>query len=511
MPFAADPPEMLLFTDASKEGWGAYLLGKSARGNWIAIEKSQHINVLELRAVQRACLEFVHLLRGNTVALMCDNATVVAYKNISEVHPREKERPRRRPQQDVQVVGYEWSLHPEVARSVIQKWGSPVMDLFATKLNTQLPVFCSPVPDPKVAFEDAFQHPWDNLNVYAFPPFGMLRQVLNRGRLFVEYSNEDVGLPETVIDSCTVYQAKWATLTKWCATRDIKPLKVSIPQVADFLVYLRDVVNMSIPAIKGVRAALDQVFLLKGIDLGNSRHISMLIKSFEQSCPPQAVKVPQWDVARVLKMLSEPPFEPLKHIVDKDLTLKTVFLLALASAKRVSEIHGLSYEVAHSKGWREVTFKFVPSFVAKSQNPAVWNPRFEGFSIPAIPQSDDVKDLRLCPVRAVRKYLERTVKLRPGIKCLFVSAGFVKKPVSKNTISFWLRQVIIRAYSKAGILLPGKPNPHDIRGLSTTLAFEKNMALREPSLNIAYGGRPVPVNGVFDFIGLPERTRRSSD
>ncbi|XP_068204733.1 uncharacterized protein [Palaemon carinicauda] len=223
--------------------------------------------------------------------------------------------------------------------------------------------------------------------------------------------------------SAAIYQAKWTTFTKWCASRNIKPLRASIPDIADFLIHLRDVVGMSISAIKGVHAALGQVFLLKGIDLGSSRHISMLIRSFEQTCPSHASRVPQCDVARVLKMLSEPPFEPLKDIVDRNLTLKTVFLLALASAKRVGEIHGLSYEVSYTRGWREISFKFVPSFVAKTQNPAVVDPKFVGFTVPAIPRSGNPEDLKLCPVRAVRKYLERTASLRPGIKNLFVSTG----------------------------------------------------------------------------------------
>ncbi|XP_068247823.1 uncharacterized protein [Palaemon carinicauda] len=81
-----------------------------------------------------------------------------------------------------QVVGSEWSLYPQVAQEVLRRWGSPLIDLFATRLNAQLPVFCSPVPDPTPAFEDAFQHSWDGLDVYAFPHFRIIRQVLNRLR-----------------------------------------------------------------------------------------------------------------------------------------------------------------------------------------------------------------------------------------------------------------------------------------------------------------------------------------
>ena len=64
-----------------------------------------------------------------------------------------------------QVVGTEWSLHPQVARALLRAWGNLSIDLFATCLNTKLPLYCSLVPDPQAVFEDAFRHPWDDLRV----------------------------------------------------------------------------------------------------------------------------------------------------------------------------------------------------------------------------------------------------------------------------------------------------------------------------------------------------------
>ena len=81
-----------------------------------------------------------------------------------------------------QVVGSEWSLHPEVAAKAFDVWGTPWIDLFATRANRKLPVFCSPVPDPEAELEDAFQHAWDHLDVYAFPPFPLIPRVLARVR-----------------------------------------------------------------------------------------------------------------------------------------------------------------------------------------------------------------------------------------------------------------------------------------------------------------------------------------
>ena len=81
-----------------------------------------------------------------------------------------------------QVVGTEWSLHPQVVRSLLRVWGNPSIDLFAMSLNAKLPLYCSLVPDPLVVFEDAFRHPWDDLDLYALPPFPLVGLVIARVR-----------------------------------------------------------------------------------------------------------------------------------------------------------------------------------------------------------------------------------------------------------------------------------------------------------------------------------------
>ena len=70
----------------------------------------------------------------------------------------------------------------QVAKKIICKWGSPTIDLFATHLNEKFPLYCSPIPDPQAVFEDAFRHPWKDLDVYAFPPFHLVERVVARVR-----------------------------------------------------------------------------------------------------------------------------------------------------------------------------------------------------------------------------------------------------------------------------------------------------------------------------------------
>ena len=81
-----------------------------------------------------------------------------------------------------QVIGTEWSLHLQVVRALLHRWGSPSIDLFVTSLTAKLPLYCSLIPDPQAVFEDAFHHPWDNLDLYAFPPFPLVGRVVARVR-----------------------------------------------------------------------------------------------------------------------------------------------------------------------------------------------------------------------------------------------------------------------------------------------------------------------------------------
>ena len=74
---------------------------------------------------------------------------------------------------------------------------------------------------------------------------------------------------------------------------------------------------------------------------------------------------------------------------DKHLSWKSSFLLSLTSAKRVRELHVLSFRVSNSWDWRSCTLSFLPDFVAKTQNPSVPDPCFDEFTIPSV---DDFVD-----------------------------------------------------------------------------------------------------------------------
>ena len=66
-----------------------------------------------------------------------------------------------------QVQSTEWSLHLQVFKLICQKWFTLHVDLFATHLNHKLPLYVSPVPDPKAWDIDALNINWMGLTAYA--------------------------------------------------------------------------------------------------------------------------------------------------------------------------------------------------------------------------------------------------------------------------------------------------------------------------------------------------------
>ena len=275
-----------------------------------------------------------------------------------------------------------------------------------------------------------------------------------------------------------VYQSKWLTFCNWCRGRGVAPVNASVPLIVEFFIHLVRDKDLSVPAVRGYRAPLNSVFALKGRDLAASREVSMLFRSFSKSARPERLRPPNWDVSLVLQSLTRAPHEPLRSADERFLAQKTLFLIALASAKRIGELHALSYCVSHSRAWGEASFVFVPGFVAKTQDPSSQDPRFDSFTIPALPKASDNPNGRLlCPVRAVKLYLRRTAPHRPTYERLFLTTGSNPKEIAKNTI-FWLRKTIARAYELAGRSLPvPAPRARETRGIAPSLLFKKNFAL----------------------------------
>ncbi|XP_068238218.1 uncharacterized protein [Palaemon carinicauda] len=273
-----------------------------------------------------------------------------------------------------------------------------------------------------------------------------------------------------------VYQSKWEVFRDWCKSASISSSSTSVAQIADFLLHLRNVRSLSAPTIKGYRSMLASVFRLRGLDLSNNKDLQDLLKSFETS-KERRMATPGWNLDVVLRFLMSDRFEPLHSASLKDLTLKTLFLVCLASAKRVSEIHAFSRNIGFSTD--KATCSLQLGFLAKNELPS--RPWPKSFDIPCLSEivGNELERV-LCPVRALKFYLAWTKSLRGGSEALWCSVKKPSLPMSKNALSYFIRFLIREAHShlseKDRCLL--KVKTHEVRAIATSVAFKQNRSLR---------------------------------
>ena len=69
---------------------------------------------------------------------------------------------------------------PSGGEVTASRLGQSVDRPFCNVPQRETALYCSLVPDPQAVFEDAFRHPWDDLDLYAFPPFPLVGRVIAR-------------------------------------------------------------------------------------------------------------------------------------------------------------------------------------------------------------------------------------------------------------------------------------------------------------------------------------------
>ena len=190
-PIITPPVFTRLFTDASNEGWGAVRNDVSTGGHWSEVEKLSHINVLELLAIQNGLLSLCRDLENVHVEIHSDNTTAVAYINdmggcrsmacneiarsislwaharniwLSALHVPGELNTVADSESRILNDRTEWHLDKNIFRTVCDVLVfSPDIDLFASRLNCQVPIYVAWKPDPCAVAINAFNINWSSL------------------------------------------------------------------------------------------------------------------------------------------------------------------------------------------------------------------------------------------------------------------------------------------------------------------------------------------------------------
>ena len=200
--------ELTLYSDASLEGWRGTGMSHSVGGRWSPEEEISHINVLELYTAKLVLQSLAKRLNTCHIKLLLDNTTTISYVNrMGGTHSPQLNSLAREiwfwaierkiwlsaahiPGCENAIADFksrnfkdntEWTLGKAIFGKIFNLF-QPQLDLFASRLNSQLKTYVSWHPEPDSWAVDAFSLNWNTLKFYAFPPFSLLGRTLSKIR-----------------------------------------------------------------------------------------------------------------------------------------------------------------------------------------------------------------------------------------------------------------------------------------------------------------------------------------
>ena len=260
------------------------------------------------------------------------------------------------------------------------------------------------------------------------------------------------------------YEHCWKKFQEWLtANPDRLITKASV------LLYLTNLANIHKLSPKTIlvhRNALASP-LLNGFSINTSdQEFSMLARAqFNQNPPPKRI-VPSWNPNKVLSMFEQPRYKNSRSTPGRLLS-KTLFLVALASGNRVSELAAFSRSGTNIlPGSKVARIAVSPGLLYKNES-ATRAP--DAIMIRSL-LTPDGSPHTLCPVDALRHWLLLSDPW--GEDAIFVH-NISKKKLNRARIS----QLLVAAINQA------QPNTraraHDVRKYSASLAWARGISPAE--------------------------------
>ncbi len=147
--------------------------------------------------------------------------------------------------------------------------------------------------------------------------------------------------------------------------------------------------------------------------------------------------MPSWDLSIVLAGLQRGPFELLDSVELKFLSAKTTLLTVHTSIKRVGDLQAFSVSEEFGPDYSHVVLRPQPGYVPKVPTTPF---RDQVVNLQALPsEKADPALALLCPIRALRLYVDRTRTSRSSEQLFVCHGGEQKgKAVSKKMLAHWI-------------------------------------------------------------------------
>ncbi|KAJ8980208.1 hypothetical protein NQ317_002221 [Molorchus minor] len=412
-----DSYDIEIFTDSSLTGWGAVCQGQSTHGWWTTLDKKEHINVLELRAIFYGLRCFVGKTNTN-VLVRTDNTTALSYINrmgsVQHTHLNTLARKIWQwcEKREIRVFASyisssdnwmadkesrtlstdtEWSLSHHYFDKIVEKFGCPDIDIFATSINTKCERYISWKRDPYAITTDAFTVCWNKEYFYAFPPFALvlrsIQKIINEkaegilvsstspmegtypgGRKIVGEAFKLKGVPEIAIETimnslseATLKQYN-STFKAWwhhCIKNRIPLFTATVPQIIVFLQTILNTQQCKYGTLNSHRSALS---LILEDHIGTDGRLNRFMKGVSKIRPSRPKYSNTWDPGTLVAYFNKQGSN--ENLTLQQLSYKLVSMLAITTVirrKTIFEYHRVDFAEKDIKNWTVIYLKALPT------------------------------------------------------------------------------------------------------------------------------------------------------
>jgi integrase len=277
------------------------------------------------------------------------------------------------------------------------------------------------------------------------------------------------------------YQSGWNHFCTWCETSGFDPDETAVSTIVDYCDELLKKRRLSLHTVRSRISAI-AYFHPAGTfhgTLGSHRLIQIFVAGAKKKFMPLVDRFPAWDLPIVLNAMMAHPFEPLQELPLGILTKKTLFLVAICSARRIGELRALDCRPSYCNvGAGGVVLRTNSSFLPKVPTQINIEKAIE-FTPYGIDEDGSVTpENTLCVCRALQEYLKATKDIRKTSQ-LFVTfkKGDQGRAASKITMAGWLKYSIKEAYEAVGKPAPAGVKAHQTRHQSTSWADLKALSI----------------------------------
>lgn len=419
----------------------------------------------------------------------------------------------------------EWTLKKQYFDKLVNIFGKFTIDLFASRMNRQVNRYFTYTVDSDALGVDAFSQKWLGEHFYAFPPFSVIPKTLQKieeegatGLLVVPLfttqawftkllrllvaqpviigscnnclyfpfrTKKEPNRPNANLIACMVSgnsvltkqfqrtlpqlsslpggggtKDKYATYEKrWREFCHIQKVDFMQPSVNDVLLFLHSLYekHLGYSAINSARSMLSTFVTIEGANAGKHPLVCRYIKGVQNQRPSLPKYNYTWDTGTVINYFRKQ--QPSDDIIIASEKLAT--LLAILSGQRGREI---LYLIDVRNITQEEHFMIVriadplKTSTIKYHNGEIRLPKFH--------------EKTVCPVEALKEYLEKTKERRGDINSLFITCSKPYRKASKDTLARWIKNSLRKAGIDTSIFAP-----HSTRSASTSKARSSSVSI----------------------------------